>query len=121
MWVCFLCWVAFWGLFGCCCGCGSTFSTWLRFRPCYYSCRVRLWTKEKLLSDYYLAVRDPEVGEFFGIRKDVKGLTAVEIIYLNRFLKESAISGDGHHMIIIPRIVVEVAYNEIQRSSRYKS
>ena len=73
------------------------------------------------LSDYYLAARNPETGEFLNLGKTFKGLTDVEIIELTKRLKESAVSQDGHLVIVIPKIVVEVAYNEIQQSPRYKS
>ena len=36
-------------------------------------------------------------------------------------LKESAVQQNGHRVVVIPKIVVEVAYNEIQQSPRYKS
>ena len=73
------------------------------------------------LSDYYLAARDTKTGEFLNIGKTFKGLTDVEIIELTKRLKESALSEDGHRVNVIPIIVVEVAYNEIQESPRYKS
>ena len=73
------------------------------------------------LSDYYLAARDPETGEFLNIGKTFKGLTDAEIIELTQRLKESAVSQDGHRVNVIPKIVVEVAYNEIQQSPRYRS
>jgi DNA ligase-1 len=73
------------------------------------------------LSDYYLAARDSATGEFLNIGKTFKGLTDAEIIELTKRLKESAITQDGHRVSVIPKIVVEVAYNEIQESPRYKS
>ena len=73
------------------------------------------------LSDYYLAARDPKTGEFLELGKTFKGLTDAEIIEITKRLKESALSEDGHRVIVIPKIVVEVAYNEIQESPRYKS
>jgi DNA ligase-1 len=73
------------------------------------------------LSDYYLAARDPESGEFLEVGKTFKGLTDMEIIDLTAQLKEYAVSQDGHRVIVIPKIVVEVAYNEIQQSPKYKS
>jgi DNA ligase 1 len=72
------------------------------------------------LSDYYLAARDPVTGEFFDVGKTFKGLTDAEIISLTKQLKESAVSQDGHRVIVVPKIVVEVAYNEIQQSPKYK-
>ncbi len=73
------------------------------------------------LSDYYLAARDPATGEFLDIGKTFKGLTDTEIIQLTERLKESAVTESGHRVKVIPKIVVEVAYNEIQQSPKYKS
>jgi DNA ligase-1 len=73
------------------------------------------------LSDYYLAARDPATGEFLNIGKTFKGLTDAEIIEMTRRLKELAVSEQRNQVMVLPKIVVEVAYNEIQRSSKYKS
>jgi DNA ligase 1 len=73
------------------------------------------------LSDYYLGARDTESGEFWDIGKTFKGLTDAEIIDLTEQLKRSTISEEDHRIDVIPKIVVEVAYNEIQQSPKYKS
>lgn len=73
------------------------------------------------LSDYYLAARNPQTGEFLNIGKTFKGLTDAEITQVTNRLKESAVSKDGHRVNVIPKIVVEVVYNEIQQSPKYKS
>jgi DNA ligase-1 len=73
------------------------------------------------LSDYYLAARDADTGEFLNVGKTFKGLTDAEIIELTKRLKESALDQDGHRVIVMPKIVVEVAYNEIQQSPKYMS
>jgi DNA ligase-1 len=73
------------------------------------------------LSDYYLAARDPDSGEFLDIGKTFKGLTDAEIIDLTGRLKELAVSQEGHRVIVVPKVVVEVAYNEIQQSPKYVS
>jgi DNA ligase-1 len=73
------------------------------------------------LSDYYLAARDTETGGFLDVGKTFKGLTDVEIIEMTRQLKESVVAEEGHRVVVIPKIVVEVAYNEIQRSPKYRS
>jgi len=73
------------------------------------------------LSDYYLAARDPEKGGFLEVGKTFKGLTDAEIIEMTRQLKESVIAEEGHRVIVIPKIVVEVAYNEVQFSPKYRS
>ncbi len=73
------------------------------------------------LSDYYLGALDPQTGSFRNIGKTFKGLTDNEIIQLTRQLKKSAVNQQGHRIVVVPQIVVEVAYNEIQQSPKYKS
>jgi len=72
------------------------------------------------LSDYYLAARDAETGELLTVGKTFKGLTDAEIVEMTRRLKELSIKQDGHMRTVAPKIVVEVACNEIQKSSKYK-
>lgn len=76
--------------------------------------------RHEWLSDYYLAARDAETGEFLMVGKTFKGLTDVEIIEMTRRLKELAIKEEHRRVVVIPKIVVEVLYNEIQRSPKYK-
>ena len=72
------------------------------------------------LSDYYLAARDLESGEFLVIGKTFKGLTDKEIIEMTKRLKELIIKEEYRKVVVTSRIVVEVAYNEIQKSPKYK-
>jgi len=71
------------------------------------------------LSDYYLAAKDGE--KFTVIGKTFKGLTDDEIAEMTERLKKIAIKEEGNRVIVIPEIVVEVAYNEIQKSPKYES
>ena len=73
------------------------------------------------LSDYYLAARDAETGEFLDLGKTFKGLTDAEIVEMTSRLKTLALNEDRWRVVVEPKIVVEVAYNEIQRSPTYKS
>jgi DNA ligase-1 len=73
------------------------------------------------LSDYYLAARDATTDEFLNIGKTFKGLTDAEIIEMTRRLKELAVREERNRVVVLPKIVVEVAYNEIQKSPKYKS
>ena len=73
------------------------------------------------LSDYYLAARNPATYEFLNVGKTFKGLTDIEIIKITKQLKESTVNEEGHRVTVIPKIVVEVAYNEIQQSPKYES
>ncbi len=73
------------------------------------------------LSDYYLAARDAATGEFLIVGKTFKGLTDAEIVDLTKRLKELAVKQERHQVVVLPRIVVEVAYNEVQKSPKYRS
>jgi DNA ligase-1 len=68
-----------------------------------------------------LAARDPKTGEFLNLGKTFKGLTDTEIVEMTNQLKKSAVENEGHRVIVIPKMVVEVTYNEIQKSPKYKS
>jgi len=77
--------------------------------------------RHRWLSDYHLAARDEETGEFLMLGKTFKGLTDREMEEMTRRLRQIAVEERGHIVIVKPRIVVEVAYNEIQESPRYRS
>ena len=72
------------------------------------------------LSDYYLAARDAETDKFLIVGKTFKGLTDEEIIEMTRRLKELVVREEPHRVNVVPKIVVEVAYNEIQKSPKYE-
>jgi DNA ligase-1 len=71
------------------------------------------------LSDYYLAARDPESDGFLTLGKTFKGLTDAEIIEMTERLKSLTVKEEHRRVIVVPKIVVEVAYNEIQKSPKY--
>ena len=77
--------------------------------------------RHEWLSDYYLAARDEESGKFLVVGKTFKGLTDEEFEEMTRRLHEIAISRQGHLIRVQPRIVVEVAFNEVQKSPKYES
>ena len=72
------------------------------------------------LSDYSLAARDPSTGEFFNVGKTFKGLTDAEMIEMTQRLKELALREEHNLVVVLPKVVVEVLYNEIQKSRKYK-
>jgi len=76
--------------------------------------------RHEWLSDYYLAARDFDTGEFLVVGKTFKGLTDDEIIQMTQRLKESAFKEEHRRVTVVPQIVVEVAYNEVQKSPKYK-
>jgi len=76
--------------------------------------------RHEWLSDYYLAAKDAETGEFLVVGKTFKGLTDKEMIEMTKRLKEITLREEPRRVIVIPKIVVEVVYNEIQKSPKYK-
>jgi len=73
------------------------------------------------LSDYYLAALDESAGQFEIVGKTFKGLTDSEFEWMTRRLQELKVSEDEHTVRVRPAVVVEVAFGEVQRSSRYRS
>jgi len=77
--------------------------------------------REGWLSNYHLAVRDEGPGEFHMIGKTFKGLTDKEFQWMTAKLQELKSDETSYTVFVKPEIVVEVAYNEIQKSPRYES
>jgi len=76
--------------------------------------------RHRWLSDYYLAAREAETGEFLIVGKTFKGLTDEEMTEMTKRLKELVVAEEHRRVVVAPQIVVEVAYNEVQKSSRYE-
>ncbi|MFW9831886.1 MAG: ATP-dependent DNA ligase [Candidatus Thorarchaeota archaeon] len=77
--------------------------------------------RHKWLSDYHLAAQDPEVGEYLMLGKTFKGLTDAEFEDITQRLMKLKIRQVRGVVKVQPQIVVEVEYDEIQRSPTYKS
>ena len=73
------------------------------------------------LSNYHLAAYNPETGGFEVVGKTFKGLTDEEFEVITKRLLSLKLSDDGYTVRVKPQIVVEVAFNEIQRSPKYRS
>lgn len=71
------------------------------------------------LSNYHLAVRDGEGWADVG--KTFKGLTDREFTAMTGRLRALAVADDGYTVRVRPEVVVEVEYNEIQKSPTYAS
>jgi DNA ligase-1 len=73
------------------------------------------------LSNYHLAARDPASGQYRVVGKTFKGLTDVQFQEMTERLLALERSRQGNAVIVQPRVVVEVLFNEIQESSQYRS
>jgi len=72
------------------------------------------------LSDYYLAARDAKTGKFRVVGKTFKGLTDQEFARMTKRLRELTIEEHPHRVVVAPKIVVQVTYNEVQKSPKYE-
>jgi DNA ligase 1 len=73
-----------------------------------------------LLSDYTFAVQGPR-GELLNVGKAYSGVTDVEILELTAWLKAHTLEDHGHFRTVEPIRVLEVAFNNIMRSTRHAS
>jgi DNA ligase-1 len=78
-----------------------------------------------VLSDYTFAVADDRPGAQPGavvtIGKAYSGLTDAEIATMTRWFEEHTIRELGRYRVVEPRIVVEIAFDVIHRSTRHAS
>ena len=73
------------------------------------------------LSNYHLAVRDPERGGFVEVGKTFKGLTDDQFEQMTARLLALKADETRSTVFVRPEVVVEVAYSDIQRSPQYES
>ncbi len=77
--------------------------------------------RHRWLSDYHLGAWDPETAEFQMLGKTFKGLTDAEFEEITTRLLEIQVGRRRNVVFVQPKIVVEVEYDEIQRSVKYPS
>jgi DNA ligase-1 len=70
-------------------------------------------------SDYTFAVRTP--AGYANVGKAYSGLTDVEIKELTKLLRSASTEKFGRVILVKPEIVLEVAFDGVQKSSRHKS
>lgn len=74
-----------------------------------------------VLSDYTFAVRDDETGALLNIGKAYSGLTDAEIAAHTQWFLEHTLADQGWRRIVEPKIVLEVAFNNMMKSDRHES
>ncbi len=104
---------------------GARGKDWLKLKPAetidlviaaadWGSGRRRGW-----LSNYHLAARDGDGWKVVG--KTFKGLTDEEFRWMTKRLQAIKVSETDYTVSVRPEVVVEVTFNEVQRSPRYRS
>ena len=71
------------------------------------------------LSNIHLGARDPETGGFVMLGKTFKGMTDELLEWQTKELLARETHREGHVVYVRPELVVEIAFNEVQRSSQY--
>ncbi len=72
-----------------------------------------------VLSDYTFAVRDGD--KLVNIGKAYSGLTDAEISEMTKWFLEHTVEDQGFRRVVEPKIVLEVAFNNMMRSERHES
>ena len=98
---------------------------WLKVKPVHTLDLVILaaeWghgRRQGRLSNLHLGAREPETGGFVMLGKTFKGLTDAMLEWQTERLLELEIRRDGHVVHVRPELVVEIALDGVQASSRY--
>src|SRR5271163_1527476 len=74
-----------------------------------------------VLSDYTFAVWDKDKDRLVNIGKAYSGLTDVEIAEMTQWFLAHTIEDQGFRRTVEPKIVLEVAFNNMMRSERHDS
>ena len=98
---------------------------WLKVKPVHTLDLVVLaaeWghgRRRGRLSNLHLGARDPATGGWVMLGKTFKGLTDELLAWQTERLLALAVRRDGHVVHVRPELVVEIAFDGLQRSSRY--
>ncbi|MHB9863307.1 ATP-dependent DNA ligase [Streptomyces sp. YIM S03343] len=103
---------------------GRRGASWLKVKPVHTLDLVVLaaeWghgRRTGRLSNLHLGARGPD-GSFAMLGKTFKGLTDATLAWQTERLLALAVEDDGHVVTVRPELVVEIAYDGLQRSTRY--
>ncbi|WP_395103392.1 ATP-dependent DNA ligase [Actinomadura sp. SCN-SB] len=75
--------------------------------------------RQGLLSNLHLGARDPATGGFVMLGKTFKGLTDELLAWQTEKLRALAVREDDWTVHVRPELVVEIAFDGVQRSPRY--
>lgn len=107
---------------------GRRVGFWLKVKPIMETLDLMIlgaeWGTGKRanwLSSYVLACYDSDTGEYLACGMMGTGLTDVQFKEMTEKLKPLIIEEAGRRVKIKPKVIVEVGYQEIQRSPKYKS
>ncbi|GAA2479732.1 ATP-dependent DNA ligase [Streptomyces longisporus] len=103
---------------------GRRGASWLKVKPVHTLDLVVLaaeWghgRRTGKLSNLHLGARNPD-GSFAMLGKTFKGMTDAMLTWQTERLQELATGTNGYVVTVRPELVVEIAYDGLQRSTRY--
>ena len=103
---------------------GRRGASWLKVKPVHTLDLVVLaaeWghgRRTGKLSNLHLGARSSD-GSFVMLGKTFKGMTDAVLTWQTERLQELAVESDGHVVTVRPELVVEIAYDGLQKSTRY--
>jgi DNA ligase-1 len=98
---------------------------WLKVKPSHTFDLVVLaaeWghgRRQGKLSNLHLGARDPESGGFVMLGKTFKGMTDEMLAWQTEHLLGLETQREGHVVHVRPELVVEIAFDGVQASTRY--
>ncbi|MCD6371956.1 MAG: ATP-dependent DNA ligase [Thermococcus sp.] len=107
---------------------GNRGKKWLKVKPTMENLDLVIigaeWGEGRrahLLGSYLVAAYDPHSGEFVPVGKVGSGFTDEDLAEFTKMLKSLIVREEGKFVEIQPKVVIEVTYQEIQKSPKYKS
>ncbi|MFE0102351.1 ATP-dependent DNA ligase [Streptomyces sp. NPDC059009] len=103
---------------------GRRGASWLKVKPVHTLDLVVLaaeWghgRRTGKLSNLHLGARGPD-GSYAMLGKTFKGMTDAMLAWQTERLQKIAVEDDGHVVTVRPELVVEIAYDGLQKSTRY--
>lgn len=105
---------------------GKRSGSWFKIKRPYGTLDVVITAAEQghgrratVFSDYTFGVRSAD--GFVNVGKAYSGLTDIEIKQLTKLLRSLSVERFGRVMLVRPEIVLEVAFDGVQKSARHKS
>ncbi|MDI3475173.1 MAG: ligase 1 [Thermococcaceae archaeon] len=107
---------------------GNRGKKWLKIKPTMENLDLVIigaeWGEGRrahLLGSFLVAAYDPHSGEFVPVGKVGSGFTDEDLVEFTKMLKPYIVKQEGKFVEIEPKFVIEVTYQEIQKSPKYKS
>ncbi|WP_048152585.1 ATP-dependent DNA ligase [Palaeococcus ferrophilus] len=107
---------------------GNRGKKWLKIKPTMENLDLVIigaeWGEGRrahFLGSYLVAAYDPERGDFVPVGKVGSGFTDEDLAKFTEMLKPLIVEEHGKEVVIEPKIVIEVTYQEIQKSPKYES